>query len=115
MDCKGVVLDPLLASKGMPGFAFSYAGTILVRTLFERELVGRPGLDHTVGSGQWLWPRGSQAWQRQAGEGGWTAYSHPLVTVGRRARRARATRDHRIKGPRPATSKSLIFSKLQRA
>ena len=36
------------------------------------------------------------------------------LTVGRhRARRARVTRDHRIKSPLPATSKSLKIKKLQ--
>ena len=36
------------------------------------------------------------------------------LTVGRhRARRARVTRDHRIKSPQPGASKRLIFSKLQ--
>ncbi len=52
-----------------------------------RTLVGRPGLDHNVGSGPRLWPGGSQAWRGQAEEDGRTAYSHPLVTVGPRGRR----------------------------
>jgi hypothetical protein len=42
---RGVVLDQVMASEGMSGFAFGYAVAIFVQTQFERKLVGRPGLE----------------------------------------------------------------------
>jgi len=50
LACQGVVLDLVLALKGMPGFAFSYAVTVFVQNRFEQKLVGRPGLDPADGS-----------------------------------------------------------------
>ena len=36
------------------GFACGYAVTVFVQTLFERRLVGRPGLDLADGSDLWF-------------------------------------------------------------
>jgi len=106
-----------------------YAVAIFVQTLFEQKLVGRPELDlgerrrpvvvaemegwavdglrRPAGSAEM--PRaqrarqsadGSDLWPRPRWKGGlWTAIGHSLATVHARARRARATRDHRTKSP----------------
>jgi len=85
---QGVVLDLLLASKGMSGFAYSYAVAGYVLSLGrERSLVGRPGLD--LGERRPSWPAPLGGWS-EAASGHWPDPPR------RRARRARATRDHRI-------------------
>ena len=65
--------------------------------------MGRPGLDSAGGSDLWF-----KAHPREE------PMNHSLVTVQRGAHRAPATRDHRIKSPRPASLKSLIFNMLWR-
>ena len=55
-----------------------------------KKVARREGLDHAAGSGPWLGPteRGlmtSEGWTERS------AYSHPLVAVGRSGRRPRAT------------------------
>jgi len=82
-----------------PGFAFGFAVTVFVQTGFERKLVGRPGLEPADGSDLWFKARPKEE-----------PMNHSLVAVRHRARRARVTRDHRIKSPRPASLKSLIIN-----
>jgi len=66
------------------------------------KLVGRPGLEPADGSDLWF-----KAHPKEE------PMNHSLVAVRHRARRARVTRDHRIKNPCTATSKSLRNKKLQ--
>jgi hypothetical protein len=58
-------------------------------------VVGRPGLDPADGSDLWFMVHPKEE-----------PLNHSLATVRQRARRARITRDHRIKSPRPASTKS---------
>jgi hypothetical protein len=66
-------------------------------------MVGRLGLDPADGSDLWF-----KAHPKEE------PMNHSLATVRHRARRARVTRDHRIKSPRPAT-KLLRIKKLKSA
>ena len=66
------------------------------------KLVGRPGLDPADGSDLWF-----KAHPKEE------PMNHSLATVRHRARRARVTQDHRIKSPRIAEFKALIFNNLQ--
>ena len=64
------------------------AVAVFVQTLFDRKLVGRPGLDSADGSDLWFKAHPEEE-----------PMNHSLATVQRGTRRVRATRDHRIKSP----------------
>ena len=53
-----------------------------------KRVVGRPGLDPADGSDLWFMAHPKEE-----------PLNHSLATVRHRARRARVTRDHRIKSP----------------
>ena len=63
--------------------------------------MGRPGLDPADGSDLWFKVHPKEE-----------TMNHSLAAVRHRARRARVTRDHRIKSPQLPTSKSFRNNKL---
>ncbi len=66
----------------------AFAVLVFVQTWFKQKLVGRPGLEPADGSDLWF-----KAHPKEE------PMNHSLATVQRGARRAPATRDHRIKSP----------------
>ena len=80
------------------GFAFGFAVTVFVQTGFERKLVGRPGLEPADGSDLWFKTHPKEE-----------PMNHSLVAVRHRARRARVTRNHRIKSPQVSLLTTMAY------
>ena len=103
LACPGVVLDQVLASKGMPGFATLRRGRLRSRPLVENEARwAARGLEPADGSDLWF-----KAHPKEE------PMNHSLAAVRHRARRARVTRDHRITSPVNSLSATIYTNNPQ--